>query len=103
MHTVVHVFQVIRTSLLPGLLKTVASNRKMALPLKLFEVQEVVLKDSTRETGARNERRLAVVHYNVTPGFEVARVVFLRSSIANQETNGGSLDSPLVASLVRNI
>lgn len=64
-------FQVIRTSLLPGLLKTVTSNRKMALPLKLFEVQEVVVKDETRETGTRNERRLAAVHYNNTPGFEV--------------------------------
>ena len=43
----------------------------MALPLKLFEIQEVVLKDETQETGARNERRLAAIHYNNTPGFEV--------------------------------
>nr|CAB3244784.1 phenylalanine--tRNA ligase beta subunit [Phallusia mammillata] len=64
-------FQVVRTSLLPGLLKTVASNRKMPLPMKLFEVQEVVLKDSDAETGAKNQRMLAAVNYNKTPGFEV--------------------------------
>ncbi|CAK8683646.1 unnamed protein product [Clavelina lepadiformis] len=64
-------FQVVRTSLIPGLLKTIASNRKMPLPLKLFEIQEVVLKDDKRDTKARNERRIAAVHYNKTPGFEV--------------------------------
>uniref|UniRef100_H2YUN5 Phenylalanine--tRNA ligase beta subunit n=1 Tax=Ciona savignyi TaxID=51511 RepID=H2YUN5_CIOSA len=64
-------FQVVRTSLIPGLLKTAGSNRKMPLPVKLFEIQEVVLKDGSRETGARNERRLAAVYYNKTPGFEV--------------------------------
>ncbi|CAI5443248.1 unnamed protein product [Caenorhabditis angaria] len=40
-------FQVARTSLLPGLLKTLASNRDMPLPLKLFELQDVIVKDST--------------------------------------------------------
>jgi hypothetical protein len=29
---------------LPGLLKTVQANRKMPLPLKLFEISDVVLK-----------------------------------------------------------
>ena len=40
--------QVARTTLLPGLLKTVAANRKMSLPLKIFEISDVVLKDSTK-------------------------------------------------------
>lgn len=34
-----------RTTLLPGLLKTIAANRKMPLPLKLFEISDVVVKD----------------------------------------------------------
>lgn len=34
--------------MLPGLLKTVAANRKMPLPLKLFEISDVVLKDETK-------------------------------------------------------
>lgn len=33
---------------MPGLLKTVAANRKMPLPLKLFEISDVVLKDETK-------------------------------------------------------
>nr|CAG4640742.1 EOG090X03QT [Eulimnadia texana] len=64
-------FQVARTSLIPGLLKTVAANRKMPLPLKLFEVSDVVLRDSAKDVGARNQRHLAVVNYNKSPGFEV--------------------------------
>lgn len=41
-------FQVARTSLLPGLLKTINSNKKMPLPLKLFEVSDVVFKDASK-------------------------------------------------------
>ena len=64
-------FQVARTSLLPGLLKTIQANRNMPLPLKLFEISDVVLKDGGAEVGARNERRLAAVFYNKSPGFEI--------------------------------
>ncbi|CAI2340501.1 unnamed protein product [Caenorhabditis sp. 36 PRJEB53466] len=64
-------FQVARTSLLPGLLKTLASNRDMPLPLKLFELQDVIVKDPSTDVGARNERRLASVFYNKSAGFEV--------------------------------
>ncbi len=42
-------YQVVRTSLLPGLLKTIRENRSVALPLKVFEVADVALKDDTRE------------------------------------------------------
>lgn len=64
-------FQVARTSLLPGLLKTVQANRKMPLPLKLFEISDVVLKDVGTEVGARNERHMSAVYYNKSPGFEI--------------------------------
>jgi len=64
-------FQVARTSLLPGLLKTVQANRKMPLPLKLFEISDVVLKDLGTEVGARNERHACAVYYNKSPGFEI--------------------------------
>jgi len=64
-------FQIGRTSLLPGILKTIASNQGTALPIQLFEVSDVILKDTTRETGSRNERRLCAVYYNKTPGFEI--------------------------------
>ncbi|XP_011191760.2 phenylalanine--tRNA ligase beta subunit [Zeugodacus cucurbitae] len=64
-------FQVVRTTLLPGLLKTVVANRKMPLPLKLFEISDVVVADDDTEVGARNERRLCAVNCNKTAGFEV--------------------------------
>lgn len=64
-------FQVARTSLLPGLLKTINSNKKMPLPLKLFEVSDVVVKDSQKDVGARNERFLSAIYYNKNSGFEV--------------------------------
>jgi len=64
-------FQVCRTGLLPGLLKTCQANKKLPLPIKLFEISDVVMKDSTKHTGARNERHMAAIHYNQTSGFEV--------------------------------
>lgn len=64
-------FQVARTSLLPGLLKTINSNKKMPIPLKLFEISDIVLKDNTKDVGARNERFLSAIYYNKNSGFEV--------------------------------
>ncbi|EDW43462.1 phenylalanine--tRNA ligase beta subunit [Drosophila sechellia] len=64
-------FQVVRTTLLPGLLKTLVANRKMPLPLKLFEISDVVVADESTEVGARNERRVCAVNCNKTAGFEV--------------------------------
>lgn len=68
-------FQVARTSLLPGLLKTIACSRNMPLPLKIFEVSDVILNDKEAEVGARNERRLAVLSYNKQAGFEIVHGV----------------------------
>lgn len=64
-------FQTARSTLLPGLLKTIQANKKMPLPLKLFEISDVVILDPTKDTGARNERHLSAVYYNKSPGFEV--------------------------------
>lgn len=64
-------FQVGRTTLVSGLLKTLAANKKMPLPLKIFEVSDVILTDSEAEVGARNERRVCAVNCNKLAGFEV--------------------------------
>ncbi|XP_014665545.1 PREDICTED: phenylalanine--tRNA ligase beta subunit-like isoform X2 [Priapulus caudatus] len=64
-------FQVARTTLLAGIMKTIASNKNMPLPMKLFEISDVILKDNNYDVGVRNERRLCAVHYNKNPGFEV--------------------------------
>lgn len=63
--------QVARTTLLPGLLKTLAANKKMPLPQKLFEISDVVVKDSTVEVGARNRRHICAVYCNKSDGFEI--------------------------------
>ena len=77
-------FQIGRTTLLPGLLKTIANNRGTALPIQLFEVADVILKDSTKDTGSRNERRLCAVYYNQTPGFETIHGLLDRVMTLNQ-------------------
>lgn len=64
-------FQVCRTTLLPGLLKTLAANKKMPIPLKLFEISDIVAADDGCETGAYNERRLCAVNCAKSAGFEV--------------------------------
>jgi phenylalanyl-tRNA synthetase beta chain len=64
-------FQVARTTLLPGILKTLACNKSMPLPLKLFEISDIVFKDALRDVGARNQRRLCAVYCDTASGFEV--------------------------------
>lgn len=64
-------FQVARTTLLPGLLKTLSNNKNVPLPLKLFEISDVVLLDENKDVGAKNERHLCAVFYNKNSGFEV--------------------------------
>lgn len=67
-------FQVVRTSLLPGLLKSLSHNKDLPLPIKIFEVSDVVVKDPAKDVGARNKRRLCAVYCNSTDSFEVPRV-----------------------------
>jgi phenylalanyl-tRNA synthetase beta chain len=64
-------FQVVRTSLIPGLLKTVRENRSHPLPIRVFETSDVVLKDGSLERQARNIRHAAAVWCNKTAGFEI--------------------------------
>ena len=64
-------FQVVRTSLIPGLLKTIRENRGHSLPIRVFETADVVVKDTNVERQARNVRHAAAVWCNKTAGFEV--------------------------------
>ena len=65
-------YQVVRTSLLPGMLKTARENRALPLPMKIFEVSDVAVQDLTVERQARNYRRLCAVYMDRKAGFEVA-------------------------------
>lgn len=64
-------YQVIRTTLLPGLLKTIRENKKHSLPIKIFEVSDVAFKAPELERKSRNERHFAAAWYGKTSGFEV--------------------------------
>jgi phenylalanyl-tRNA synthetase beta chain len=65
-------FQEGRMSLVPGVLKTVQSNRSHTFPLRLFEVSDVMLLDSDAETGAKNVRMCCGVYVsNSGSGFEI--------------------------------
>lgn len=64
-------FQVVRTSLIPGLLKTIRENRSHPLPIKVFESTDVVFKDLALERQARNVRHAAAIWCNKTAGFEI--------------------------------
>ncbi|KAK8951278.1 putative phenylalanine--tRNA ligase beta subunit [Platanthera zijinensis] len=63
-------FEVVRTSLMSGLLKTLKHNIDHRRPIKIFEAGDIVLLDGTRDVGALNNRRLAALCCNVTSGFE---------------------------------
>ncbi|EJU06393.1 phenylalanyl-tRNA synthetase subunit beta [Dacryopinax primogenitus] len=64
-------YQVIRTSLLPGILKTVRENKAHALPIRVFETSDVVIQDLSRESQTRNIRNMGAVWCNKTAGFEI--------------------------------
>ena len=64
-------YQLVRTSLLPGLLKTVRENKHHSVPIKIFEVGDVAFKDLSLERKSRNERHFAAAWYGKTSGFEV--------------------------------
>lgn len=46
--------QMPRTSLLPGLLKTLEYNQSHSPPFRIFEISDVVIKDTSHPTGAKN-------------------------------------------------
>jgi phenylalanyl-tRNA synthetase beta chain len=94
-------YQVVRTSLLPGLLKTIRENKSHALPMKVFESADIVVKDESKERKARNERRFAAAWYGKTSGFEVVHglldrvLLMLKTAFVTHEeglTSGKSID-----------
>ncbi|KAL0432137.1 UNVERIFIED_CONTAM: Phenylalanine--tRNA ligase beta subunit, cytoplasmic [Sesamum latifolium] len=64
-------FEVVRSSLMPGILKTVGHNKDHPKPIKIFEVGDVVLLNETKDVGASNRRHLAALYCGATSGFEL--------------------------------
>ncbi|KAM0190918.1 hypothetical protein ACHAPI_009142 [Fusarium lateritium] len=93
-------YQVVRSSLLPGLLKTIRENKSHSVPMKIFEVSDVVFKDESLERKARNERHFAAAWYGRASGFEVVHglldrvLLMLRTAFVTHEEGlaGKSVD-----------
>ena len=83
----------VRTSLIPGLLKTIRENRSHPLPIKIFETSEVVFKDASRERQARNVRHAAAIWSNKTAGFEVVHGMLDRAMKMLEVPRIGSEDN----------
>ena len=84
--------QVARSSLLQGVLKAMGANKDAPVPVKLFEVGDVVLIDPDADVGARNARRLLALFCGKTSGFEVVHGVLDRVMVvvgAAKGTTGG--------------
>jgi phenylalanyl-tRNA synthetase beta chain len=71
-------YQVVRTTLLPGLLKTLQHNKSASFTsgFKLFEISDIVLPDDTfvftdTIVGAKNRRKICAVYAGPTSGFEI--------------------------------
>ena len=66
-------FEIVRTSLLVGALKTLQHSKSHTVRggLKLFEVSDVVARDAAADVGATNSRKLVATYTGATAGFEV--------------------------------
>ncbi|RDA85006.1 hypothetical protein CP532_2045 [Ophiocordyceps camponoti-leonardi (nom. inval.)] len=84
-------YQVVRTSLLPGLLKTIRENKGHSVPIKIFEAADVVFKDDSLERRARNERHFAAAWCGKSSGFQVVHglldrlLLMLRTAFVTRE------------------
>jgi len=63
-------FEIVRTDLLPAALKTLGANTDAPLPLRLFEISDVMRLTDEREVGAKNQRRLVAAYASNEASFE---------------------------------
>lgn len=68
-------YTILRTWLLPGLLRVLQQNRRNPLPQRVFEVGDVVMLDPRAETGARRLRKLAGVTIGEEASFTYIKAV----------------------------
>jgi len=63
-------YQIGRTNLFVGVLKTLSQNKHVPVPIKIFEISDVMEKSEVYDVGATNKRCLCAVYMNTTAGFE---------------------------------
>jgi len=54
-------YEMVRTSLIPGLLKTLQSNQNERIPQRLFEISDTARQDAETDTGAKNHRKICIM------------------------------------------
>ncbi|KAF7154586.1 hypothetical protein RHSIM_Rhsim01G0138800 [Rhododendron simsii] len=86
-------FEVVRTSLMPGMLKTIGHNKDHPKPIKIFEVGDIVLLDETKDVGAANRRQLAALYCGATSGFEFAICSMVKLDAEDYECDHSISDS----------
>merc|ERR1719401_1704920 len=64
-------FEIVRTSILPGILKTLSCNKSVSPPIRIFEVGDVVVQEPTKEVGSKNVRRIAALSCATKSAFSV--------------------------------
>jgi len=63
-------YQIGRTNLFSGILKTLSQNKHVPVPIKIFEISDIMLKNEAYDVGAYNNRCLCAVYMSTTAGFE---------------------------------
>lgn len=66
-------YNVVRTHLMGGLFEALRENRRRPMPQRFFEIDNVVALDDAAETGAAEERRVALVEIGRESGYATAR------------------------------
>jgi len=76
-------FSLVRTTLMAGLLKTLAANKSHVVPLRLFEIGDVVMTDPHTDVGAKNVRKISALYCGQTSGFEIIHGLVDRIMLLN--------------------
>lgn len=63
----------VRSSIIPEMLRTLKRNDRYKLPIRIFEVSDVVAKDKNTDTGYSNDTRFAAVMCASDAGFTAAK------------------------------
>ena len=66
-------FEYMRSSLIPGILKSIEANKANQLPYKIFEISDVVITDQENEVGAVNRRELCFAYTNNVSSMEIVQ------------------------------
>jgi phenylalanyl-tRNA synthetase beta chain len=68
-------YNVVREHLMGGLFEALRENRRRPMPIRLFEIDNVVELDDAAETGAAEKRHVALVEIGEESGYATARSV----------------------------